>query len=864
MSRKTRKLIWSAPLVAVFAVAGALAIFAALGPGSVFANPLPDEPTELTVKKADEDAGRTTLLLSWTAPSGAVDGYRIDVSEGHLVWENLVSADNPHTSTSYTHAGLTSADTRFYRVFAVNSHGISGVSNVVSATTDAKAKPDGVQNLQAVANGQKQIDLSWGAPADNGGEKITGYLVLYHTGGNWEILPGVGTLPGTTTPSGFLSEGTSHEDKHKLSPGEKRNYRVIAYNAAFAAFVPSVYTAGEGIWAETHDDHVNVSDHQQDDATTAPATAPGRVTGLTAVNTGPTEITLYWYGPQSNGGFPLSHYLVQAHRSGESFPDVPDNDELADVVTVQPILGTGDATNPEWRIQVIPAVTTDTDPTSQAVITTETVNHDGDSTTDDVEVTWSFRVYAISADGTTFRRSDSPSNTASKKAAARATVEVGGDRVDPLAAPTLEAAERGGTSELLKAGRIEVEISILIGGAAQNAYRLDYSDDGGLTWQLLVPDTRFTGFTLDRRYSDTLNLGYDDSRRYRAFALGANSAVGPASVGEQGHTIASSAPDAPTGVTAMASANRKEIHVSWTAPEDDGGQPISNYYVQYATDDGDGVAEATDFDNDQSDVLVTMSTATSYTVKPETALRAEMDYYVRVASVNKDPLAANVDRPVSTAVTNWSKLADFNTSEAAAPGMVEGLTSELATDASGDARGVLLLWNKPESGGAPMTYHIQRKVNDGDFADWRNDARAWAASSTAYTDPDDEFEAGEMRTYRVRSVNADGMSGWAMVDYPREPAAGDHPHGRTAPDIASATVSGSSVTIVWTDGAPADSHSVGLVSTTDYSVVAEEDMPTGNMATFDNVPDGTYFAIVASFEGFEYEFDLQTVTVPGN
>ena len=32
MSRKTRKLIWSAPLVAVLAVAGALAIFAALSP----------------------------------------------------------------------------------------------------------------------------------------------------------------------------------------------------------------------------------------------------------------------------------------------------------------------------------------------------------------------------------------------------------------------------------------------------------------------------------------------------------------------------------------------------------------------------------------------------------------------------------------------------------------------------------------------------------------------------------------------------------------------------------------------------------------------------------------------------------------
>ena len=48
MSRKTRKLIWSAPLVAVLAVVGALAAFGALGLGGVFADELhngePHEP----------------------------------------------------------------------------------------------------------------------------------------------------------------------------------------------------------------------------------------------------------------------------------------------------------------------------------------------------------------------------------------------------------------------------------------------------------------------------------------------------------------------------------------------------------------------------------------------------------------------------------------------------------------------------------------------------------------------------------------------------------------------------------------------------------------------------------------------------
>ena len=38
MSRKTRKLIWSAPLVAVLAVAGALAMFVMLAPNGALAH----------------------------------------------------------------------------------------------------------------------------------------------------------------------------------------------------------------------------------------------------------------------------------------------------------------------------------------------------------------------------------------------------------------------------------------------------------------------------------------------------------------------------------------------------------------------------------------------------------------------------------------------------------------------------------------------------------------------------------------------------------------------------------------------------------------------------------------------------------
>ena len=82
MSRKTRKLIWSAPLMAVLAVAGALAMFVALSPGGAQADHV-DIPGAITDLDADSrrSACNSIDVDAWDAPSGStVDGYRIDRS----------------------------------------------------------------------------------------------------------------------------------------------------------------------------------------------------------------------------------------------------------------------------------------------------------------------------------------------------------------------------------------------------------------------------------------------------------------------------------------------------------------------------------------------------------------------------------------------------------------------------------------------------------------------------------------------------------------------------------------------------------------------------------------------------------------
>ena len=126
MSRKTRNLTWSVPLVAVLAVAGALALFVALSPDAAFANH--DElPGPVTGLKAEAD-GRTMMDLSWNAPTtgGTATNYRIDRSDDTYTWKALTVTTD--AATTHTDTGLKPARTYYYRVFAVNSSGTSPVS----------------------------------------------------------------------------------------------------------------------------------------------------------------------------------------------------------------------------------------------------------------------------------------------------------------------------------------------------------------------------------------------------------------------------------------------------------------------------------------------------------------------------------------------------------------------------------------------------------------------------------------------------------------------------------------------------------------------------------------------------------------
>ena len=176
MSRKTRKLMWSVPLIAAVAVIGALAAFMTLVPNPAAADGAPGAVTGLNAS----DVGRHHVVLSWTAATGTVTGHRIDISSDGFVWMSRM-ADTGSDDTMYKVEGLDAGTRYYFRVYALNGDHTGPLSirplNISVMTTPAVA-PDVVTGLTATRGLSKKITLAWQQPAYNGGADVARYCIL--------------------------------------------------------------------------------------------------------------------------------------------------------------------------------------------------------------------------------------------------------------------------------------------------------------------------------------------------------------------------------------------------------------------------------------------------------------------------------------------------------------------------------------------------------------------------------------------------------------------------------------------------------------------------------------------------------------
>jgi len=158
---------------------------------------LPGAPTGVSAT-----AGNAQAVVSWTAPASnggsPITGYTITPSPACPACSGLTT-----TGVSSAVSGLTNGTAYTFTVTATTTSGTSSASTPSTAVTP-RTIPGAPTGVTATAgNGQAQV--SWTAPASNGGSPITGYTITANPGGASATTSGALTV---TVPA--LTNGTSY------------------------------------------------------------------------------------------------------------------------------------------------------------------------------------------------------------------------------------------------------------------------------------------------------------------------------------------------------------------------------------------------------------------------------------------------------------------------------------------------------------------------------------------------------------------------------------------------------------------------------------------------------------------------------
>ena len=664
--------------------------------------------------------GQTEIELSWTQPdsgSSAITAYRIEVSaDGGTVWADLV-ANTGSTATMYTHTGLQPGTTRHYRVSAINDAGTGLPSPIAHATTESGVlgAPTG---LVAVAQGSSQIDLSWNAPAGDGGSPITGYRIEISSNGglSWFVL--VANTNSTTT-------GYSHAG---LAPATTRHYRVSAINA-------------NGVGPTSNVAH----------ATTGTDTS-GAPTNLTATANGSSQIDLSWAAPSNDGGSAINGYRIQV-----SVPDDPTWNTLVDntgsAATTYSHTNLPPASTWSYRVAAINAsgtgpdsepATATTDPEVPDPPTELTAVTRGSSwiqltwkapaVTGGVELTgYRIEVYddanslwtPLEADtrntATQYHHLDlEPGETWYYRVSAINEVGVGEpssvvqattDAVVPDA-PTGLTAEANGASEI----DLEWRVPDYTGGAPVTGYRIEVFKENEGQWRVLEENTRTAATEYTHR-------GLEPATRwhYRVSAINSAGAGPPSRMADA--TTDPVVPDAPTALIATANGSTL-IELQWRAPDYDGGARVTGFRIEVSENAG-----ATWTDR----VADTRSAATAY---PDGGLLPGTTLHYRVSAIN----AAGVGEPSNVA---------FATTEATVPDPPTGLAATARDHSQID-----LKWSVPDFDGGSRIRGYRVEVSE-NGRDWTDLAANTGSTNTFHAHTG--LPPATTRFYRVSAINEIGV-----------------------------------------------------------------------------------------------------------
>ena len=561
----------------------------------------PTAPVNLTAQAV----ANTQINLSWSAPSKTggsdITGYKIEVStDGGNNWTDLV-ADTSSTETEYSDTGLTSGNTRTYRVSAINDLGTGPVSNTDSATAMSPASD--ITTPTANADGS---DTLWKATLtveefSGSSVQVFGYDRQTSKG---TLSSDTFTIGGTDYPVTRLYVVDSVTPELQLWPGvgfpaERSDWVLYLDGTAFAA--SDAHKASPGL-LEWHNPNLNWADDDSVAVRLVRLNAPTAPVNLTAQAVANTQINLSWSAPSKTGGSDITGYKIEVSTDGgnnwtDLVADTSSTEtEYSDTgltsgntrtyrVSAINDLGTGPVSNTDSATAMSPA----------SDITTPTANADGSDTL------WKATLTVEEFSGS--------------------SVQVFGyDRQTSKGTLSSDTFTIGGTdypvTRLYVVDSVTPELQ-LWPGVGFPAERSD--------WVLYLDGTAFAASDAHKAspgllewHNPNLNWADDDSVAVRLVRL--------------------NAPTAPTSLYAKGDSNT-QINLSWTAPSKTGGD-ISGYKIEVSTDGG----------NNWTDLVA--DTASTDTTHSHTGLSSGDTRHYRVSAINAAGTSDVSDTASATAVAS--------------------------------------------------------------------------------------------------------------------------------------------------------------------------------------------------------------------
>ncbi|VDL60884.1 unnamed protein product, partial [Hymenolepis diminuta] len=255
----------------------------------------PDAPGVPTVKDVDKDY----VELEWTPPlkdGGArITGYVVEKKQaGSSEWEPATADGKPISGTSARLEGLTENADYEFRVRAVNAAGPGepSISTEIVKVARKKIKPESPEDVTPTDVLANSCVLKWKPPKNDGGSPITNYVVEKCD----EAL-------GTWTPvrAQIRDNSIKVED---LTEGKRYLFRVAAVNII-----------GQSEPAETLTSIVAKN----------PFDAPDAPNSVKVVDYDRSSAAIAWKPPESDGGNPIKGYLVEKRvGKGEWVKALPD------------------------------------------------------------------------------------------------------------------------------------------------------------------------------------------------------------------------------------------------------------------------------------------------------------------------------------------------------------------------------------------------------------------------------------------------------------------------------------------------------------------------------------------------------------